>query len=75
MMSAYERRALVCSELRRAEFATADDLARRLNISVRTVYRHIASLRSVGHRIAGEAGVGYQYRGDPVCHMEGRHDR
>jgi len=34
-------------------------LAEKLNISVRTVYRDIASLQEQGANIEGEAGVGY----------------
>lgn len=34
-------------------------LAERLNISLRTLYRDIATLQSQGAEIVGEAGVGY----------------
>lgn len=37
-------------------------LAARLCVSRRTVYRDVASLRTQGARIDGEAGVGYQLR-------------
>lgn len=35
-------------------------LAERLGVSVRTIYRDIASLQSIGAPIRGEAGLGYQ---------------
>ncbi|AUH51182.1 transcriptional regulator [Chromobacterium sp. ATCC 53434] len=41
---------------------TAQALADALEISVRTVYRDIASLQLQGADIAGEAGIGYQLR-------------
>lgn len=41
---------------------TAEALADELGVSVRTVYRDVASLRSTGVPIAGEAGVGYRLR-------------
>lgn len=39
--------------------ATAEDLAGELGISVRTVYRDILSLQSMGAPIRGERGLGY----------------
>ncbi len=41
---------------------TADDLAQKLNVSVRTVYRDIASLQEMQTPIDGEAGLGYMLR-------------
>ena len=41
---------------------TADRLAARLNISVRTLYRDIIALQSMGAEIIGEAGIGYQLK-------------
>lgn len=38
---------------------TAQTLAQTLNISVRTLYRDIASLQQQGANITGEAGLGY----------------
>ena len=35
------------------------ELAERLNVSIRTLYRDIASLRALGADIEGEPGVGY----------------
>jgi predicted DNA-binding transcriptional regulator YafY len=43
--------------------STAADLAGRLEVSVRTVYRDIAALTAQGFPIEGEAGVGYMLRG------------
>lgn len=41
---------------------TADTLASELNISVRTLYRDIATLQQQGANIEGAAGVGYQLK-------------
>lgn len=41
---------------------TAEDLAEKLEVSVRTVYRDIASLQSMQTPIDGEAGIGYIMR-------------
>ena len=38
------------------------ELAERLNVSIRTLYRDIASLRALGADIEGELGVGYMPR-------------
>ena len=50
--------------LRRDRAVRADDLAARLEVSVRTVYRDIAVLQAQGHPIEGAAGVGFLLRGD-----------
>ena len=42
----------------------AEKLAARLEVSVRTVYRDIASLQAMGLPIEGQAGVGFMLRGD-----------
>ncbi len=39
---------------------SASQLAQRLNVSVRSIYRDIATLQEQGAQIEGEAGVGYQ---------------
>jgi len=39
---------------------TADTLATDLGVSVRTIYRDIATLQSMGAPIRGEGGIGYQ---------------
>lgn len=41
---------------------TAEELAEKLEISVRTVYRDIASLQGMQTPIDGEAGIGYMMR-------------
>lgn len=40
----------------------AEDLAAELGVSVRTVYRDIATLQSLGAPIEGQAGIGYMLR-------------
>ena len=48
-------------QLREARYPiTAQVLAERLNISVRSVYRDIDSLREQGVRIDASAGLGFQ---------------
>ena len=41
---------------------SGETLAERLNISIRTLYRDIATLQSQGAEIIGEAGIGYILR-------------
>jgi len=41
---------------------SGQDLAEKLGVSIRTLYRDIASLRALGASIDGEPGVGYQLR-------------
>ena len=48
--------------LRGGRLVTAARLARRLEVSERTIYRDIADLQSSGVPIDGEAGVGYLMR-------------
>jgi predicted DNA-binding transcriptional regulator YafY len=48
--------------VRGRRLSTADYLAQRLEVSVRTVYRDIADLQAQGVPIEGEAGVGYRMR-------------
>ncbi|MCV2367843.1 helix-turn-helix transcriptional regulator [Roseateles oligotrophus] len=48
--------------IRGRRLSTADFLATRLEVSVRTVYRDIAALQAQGVPIDGEAGVGYRMR-------------
>jgi len=45
--------------LRGGRVVTAQELAQELEVSLRTVYRDIASLTASGTPITGEAGVGY----------------
>ncbi len=48
--------------VRGRRLSTAEFIAKRLQISVRTVYRDIADLQAQGVPIEGEAGVGYRMR-------------
>lgn len=41
---------------------TAETLASQLEVSVRSIYRDIESLRDQGAEIVGEAGIGYQLK-------------
>jgi predicted DNA-binding transcriptional regulator YafY len=47
---------------RRRRPVSGADLAQRLGVSVRTLYRDISSLRALGADIEGEPGVGYVLR-------------
>src|SRR5437762_11904024 len=47
---------------RRRTVTTAKEIARKLEISERTVYRDISDLVLAGTPIDGEAGVGYRIR-------------
>src|SRR5438128_8634665 len=47
---------------RRRMVATAAQIARKLEVSERTVYRDIRDLMAAGTPIDGEAGVGYRIR-------------
>lgn len=49
--------------MRRNKLTRARDLAQRLEVSERTVYRDIQDLIASGVPIAGEAGVGYVLKG------------
>jgi predicted DNA-binding transcriptional regulator YafY len=48
--------------VRGRRLTTAEWLAERLEVSLRTVYRDVADLQSQGVPIEGEAGVGYRMR-------------
>jgi len=48
--------------IRGRRLSTAEFLAQRLEVSVRTVYRDVADLQAQGVPIEGEAGVGYRMR-------------
>jgi predicted DNA-binding transcriptional regulator YafY len=62
-MSRAERLLDLIEEFRRHRCPVSGvDLARRLGISIRTLYRDIASLRALGARIEGEPGLGYILR-------------
>jgi predicted DNA-binding transcriptional regulator YafY len=57
-----ERLFRVVDELRTRGVTRAEDLARHLEVSVRTVYRDLSHLQASGLPIDGEAGVGYLLR-------------
>ncbi|WP_192246159.1 helix-turn-helix domain-containing protein [Mesorhizobium silamurunense] len=44
------------------KISTADELAAKVGVCVRTVYRYVRELRAAGHPIMSEAGVGYMMR-------------
>ena len=54
-----ERLFRIVQHLRRRRLTTAAQLARRLEVSERTIYRDVADLVGSGVPIEGEAGVGY----------------
>ena len=49
----------IVQHMRGGRLVTADQLAERLEVSTRTIYRDISDLQSTGVPIDGEAGVGY----------------
>lgn len=54
----------IIGHLRKVDrLVTAEALAGRLEVSVRTIYRDIVSLQAQGFPIEGQAGVGYMLRG------------
>jgi predicted DNA-binding transcriptional regulator YafY len=57
-----DRLFIIVDLLRPARLMTAGELARRLEVSVRTIYRDIADLIGAGVPITGEAGAGYLMR-------------
>jgi predicted DNA-binding transcriptional regulator YafY len=62
-MSRAERLLNLIDEFRRRRHAVSgDELAKTLGVSIRTLYRDIASLRALGASIEGEPGVGYVLR-------------
>jgi predicted DNA-binding transcriptional regulator YafY len=62
-MSRTERLLALMEILRRHRHPVAGDaLAKELGISLRSLYRDIATLRGQGARVAGEPGVGYLLR-------------
>lgn len=52
----------IVQHLRSGRLTTAADLARRLEVSPRTIYRDVADLMANGVPIDGEAGLGYMMR-------------
>ncbi len=59
-MSRADRLFRIVDQLRRHRFLTAAQLAERLEVSVRTVYRDVLDLQASGVPVSGEAGVGYR---------------
>lgn len=60
----YERRQRILSIIKASPLAvTADRIASDTGMSVRSVYRYVADLQMLGEPVAGEAGVGYLWRG------------
>ena len=57
-----DRHFAIIEALRGVPVLRAEDLAARLTVSVRTVYRDIARLIAAGTPIEGEAGIGYRLR-------------
>ncbi|SNS72873.1 helix-turn-helix transcriptional regulator [Tropicimonas sediminicola] len=53
----------IVQHLRGGRLVTARQLAERLEVSERTIYRDIADLQGTGVPIEGEAGVGYVLQG------------
>jgi predicted DNA-binding transcriptional regulator YafY len=63
VMSRAERLLNLIEEFRRRRRpVSGNDLAETLGVSIRTLYRDIASLRALGAGIEGEPGVGYVLR-------------
>lgn len=58
-MNRTDRLVAMVLHLQGRRLVRAEDLARRFEISLRTVYRDMAALGEAGVPIAGEAGVGY----------------
>jgi predicted DNA-binding transcriptional regulator YafY len=54
----------LAGRLKAKSVVRAEDLASYLEVSVRTIYRDIATLQALGHPIEGQAGVGFMLRGD-----------
>lgn len=57
-----ERLFRLVQDLRSRNVTRAEDLARRFEVSLSTIYRDIAHLQGSGLPIEGEAGVGYMLR-------------
>lgn len=57
----YRRMQKIVSLLQKG-LVTADEIAGKVGVSSRTVYRYVEDLRQEGLPIEGEAGVGYLMR-------------
>lgn len=65
-MSAREPRlSAVLDQMKPGNLIRAKDIAAALKVSERSVYRYITALRTDGHRIVGDPGVGYMLRTRP----------
>jgi len=58
-MNRIDRVSAILIHLQSKKFVTADEVARRFEISKRTVYRDIRALEEAGIPIGTEAGKGY----------------
>lgn len=69
-MNRFDRITAILIQLQSKKVVTAQDLAARFGISLRTVYRDMRSLEEAGVPLYGEAGLGYSlvegYRLPPV---------
>ncbi|MCB0668592.1 MAG: YafY family transcriptional regulator [Saprospiraceae bacterium] len=69
-MNRIDRLSAIMTHLQSKKIVKAEDIARRFEISLRTVYRDIRALSEAGIPISGEAGMGYTimegYRLPPV---------
>lgn len=69
-MNRIDRVTAILIQLQSRRVVKAQDIAERFGISLRTVYRDVATLQEAGVPIVGEAGVGYSimdgYRLPPV---------
>jgi len=74
MCKVCERQAKVRKSILRMmskRMTTADEIANKLGVSVRTIYRYVDELRSQGQPIIGASGAGYMLRRRPPS-REGR---
>src|ERR1700720_1726919 len=69
-MNRLDRLTAILIQLQSKRVVTAQEIAERFNVSLRTVYRDIRTLEEGGIPLTGEAGVGYSimdgYRLPPV---------
>src|SRR5688572_29301370 len=69
-MNRIDRLHAILTHLQSKKKVTAQDIADRFNISLRTVYRDVKALEESGVPVIGEAGIGYSvmegYRLPPV---------
>jgi predicted DNA-binding transcriptional regulator YafY len=69
-MNRIDRVSAILIQLQSRRVVKASDIAKRFNISLRTVYRDVKTLEEAGIPLIGEAGVGYSimdgYRLPPV---------